>query len=87
MQSVRDVGHARLFVSPGGISRARRAPVPLEAALEHNSGSAASQIESDTEVDAKLRLNLPVTAREQLVRLGLSARTDVDTLYRSIVFE
>src|ERR1017187_3282350 len=62
-------------------------PIPLEAALQHQAGTAAGEVEARAHVDLEEPRHLPVATREQLVHFRLCARADIDALHLAIVFE
>src|SRR5271166_4572471 len=65
----------------------RSAPIPFQAALQNHAGTAARQIESDTEIDFENAGDLPVAAAEKLVHFGLGARPDGDARDLSVVLQ
>ena len=55
-------------------SIAASAPIPLKAALNDHTGSAASEIESHAKVNLENAGHLPISAAEKLVHFGLGSR-------------
>src|SRR5271163_3102922 len=62
-------------------------PVPFQAAFEHNPRTAAPHIGANTQVHQKIRREFPVSAKEQLMHLRLSARTYIDALDLTVIFD